>query len=828
MIHGVPRLFGGLMDSQYNYDQWYEDNYPRMTGHGLWLRGQEMNTLPREAYDTRPFRVLFARLSTYEDVATSFTHQLLYQIASEMPNVFPDLAYLPPPSDMDLFLEHKVPLLLGTNTKFGPERFSLIAFSLSIIQELLNIPAFLKTSGIPLSRAERLERPDVPLIILGGASAAYTSLFWEEGEFADGVFIGGEAGAIRQILEICTAGCTEKTEKKEILARLEAVPGFYTSGRPTTAVRAGTQRGETAVLGHAFVPYNEEELGSGYLQLSEGCRALCSFCAENWMHKPYLERAAADIVEQALVMKAEMGLESVDFFSFNFNMYSGFYPLFETCSRLFQKIYLKSQRFDMLAQDRAMAQYQAASGKSVFSCGLEGISGRLRKYLNKNLDDEALIVSIDLLFNLQARELKIFVLSTGEENAADLAEFDGLLKKIYERKRRQHARTRVVVSITPLVKFPWTPLEFDDAALPEAHEKSMKKISRVARVHHCEAREAMDTNEYLISQVLARAYDPRIKHALLSALEETQFIYSKTVPYFFYATFIRHLEALQCTVQGSLKGFSLEASRRKPWAVIETGIQRERLREIFEKNRVYEEVGAGFGERLIAKPGFTVEQYSAALAQKSKDERRKDLAVTLSGRAAGLPRKYFGLVLASAFMKADRALTPYFRSYAGSHAENCWHAVRSLSGDDIISLSWDMRALPLVDTLLNDPAALARINTYLGTWGKIHGEADPARVSFSFTFLSSYAFDPTTYCKIRGLKHVLKKNEAGCYALQFTPEALKKKIIMAATYTVPAGAQNWSVAVTPGEKFEIEIFMQEAFNLPAKDDWVRVQAIARS
>jgi hypothetical protein len=546
------------------------------------------------------------------------------------------------------------------------------------------------------------------------------------------------------------------------------------------------------------------------------------------MHKPYLERDAADIVEQALVMKAEMGLESVDFFSFNFNMYNGFYPLFETCSRLFQRIYLKSQRFDMLAQDRGMAQYQAASGKSVFSCGLEGISGRLRKYLNKNLDDEALLASIDLLFNLQARELKIFVLSTGEENETDLAEFDVLLEKMSARKRRHHARTRVVVSITPLVKFPWTPLEFDDAALPEAHEKSIKKISRVARVHHCEAREAMDPWEYFMSQVLVRAADPRIKQALLSALEEAHFIYYRTVPHSFYATFVRYLEALRCNVPGALKGFSLESSRRKPWAVIETGVARERLFEIFERNRRYEEVGAGFGERLITPPGFTVEQYSAALARKSKDERRQDLAVTLSGRARGLPRKYFGLALASAFMRTDRALTPYFHSYAGSHAENCWHAVRSLSGDDIISLSWDMRALPLVDALLNDPAALARINAYLGTWGKVHGEADPSRVSFSFTFLSPYAFDPTTYCKIRGLKHVLKKNEAGAYALLFTPEALKKKIIMAATYTVPAGAQNWSVAVTPGEKFEIETFMQEAFTLPIKDDWVRIQAIARS
>src|ERR1039457_996813 len=76
-----------------DFRDWYERVYPHLSGHGLWLRGGEPHTLPTEQYSRRPFRVLFARLSTYHDTAESFTHAMLYAIARSIAGVFPDLAY---------------------------------------------------------------------------------------------------------------------------------------------------------------------------------------------------------------------------------------------------------------------------------------------------------------------------------------------------------------------------------------------------------------------------------------------------------------------------------------------------------------------------------------------------------------------------------------------------------------------------------------------------------------------------------------------------------------------------------------------------------------
>jgi len=150
------------------------------------------------------------------------------------------------------------------------------------------------------------------------------------------------------------------------------VPGFLLAYNPKKSSKRA-QLKQIKVLEKGIVQYNEEELGSGYLQISEGCRGSCSFCAENWTRKPYRELSSSVLLEKSLIMKAEMGLENIDLFSFNFNMHSDFYKLLLGLSRTFRKIGLKSQRFDMFAGDPEMIFYQQAAGKASFSCGLEGI-----------------------------------------------------------------------------------------------------------------------------------------------------------------------------------------------------------------------------------------------------------------------------------------------------------------------------------------------------------------------------------------------------------------------------------------------------------------------
>ena len=315
------------MQTTPNFQAWYEQVYPELTSQGLWLRGGELNALSPNEYHGRDYRVMFVRLSTYFDTGYSFTHQLLYQIAVNTPGVFADLAYLPPRADLPYFEKENVPWLLGTQTKFGAQSFDLIGFSNSIVQELINLPHFLKNSGIPLKKSERMKRPDLPLIIMGGANALYSSCVTLGDSLVDGVFVGESDQALRQILEIARDGKKQGLPKQKILELLCQVSGFVEPVKAQTE-HSKSRKGfipnlnQSEALENGPVYFLEDQLGNSHLQISEGCPCFCSFCAESWDRKPYRERNAKNLLDVALRAKAAMGLDHIDIYSFNFNMHS--------------------------------------------------------------------------------------------------------------------------------------------------------------------------------------------------------------------------------------------------------------------------------------------------------------------------------------------------------------------------------------------------------------------------------------------------------------------------------------------------------------------------
>ena len=103
--------------------------------------------------------------------------------------------------------------------------------------------------------------------------------------------------------------------------------------------------------------YLADQLGSSHLQISEGCPCFCSFCAESWDRKPYRERRSDVLLRVARNLKAGMGLDEIDIYSFNFNMHSDLYQVLWDLVPLFRRIGLKSQRFDLLAHDPLMIEF---------------------------------------------------------------------------------------------------------------------------------------------------------------------------------------------------------------------------------------------------------------------------------------------------------------------------------------------------------------------------------------------------------------------------------------------------------------------------------------
>jgi hypothetical protein len=788
-------------------------------------------------------------MSTYLDTSESFTHPLLYQALADLPEVYPDLAYLPPPRDGALMEADGVPWLLGTQSKRGPGGFDVIAFSNAIVQELVNLPTLLARSGLALSPGERMARPDLPLLLLGGANSLHTSLLDHGGSPVDGIFTGDQLSDIQRIFSLCAAAKRDGLPKEALLERLEGVAGFT---RPGSGKPARKSNKETLDLRRLKSPrpslYKVEGLGQEPVAISRGCPAFCSFCAESFDLKPYRENPVDAVVENALRLKRDMGLEGIDLFSFNFNFYQDLYPLMEALARHFPAIGLKSQRFDMIAHDPDILDYLRAVGKGSLTFGMEGISSRLRRYLQKGLEEEDLWTALRAVLGRPTRELKVFMITTGLEEEEDFAEFEAFVRRLPTVFMSQNRKPRIVFSATPLVRFPWTPLEFAPAPGPEVYARAARRIGHIARMAGFEYRGAADEAENYVSQVLVRADRPGYWDALRDAAAETGFVYYREMDDSFMEALRGALAERGIGDDLALGGFDLEESRRKPWSRWETGVRRQWLHVQYKRARRFVDPGYCLGTTdeeascLACTACETKEDIALLTGLRRKhasdaegfDGRRKAfrqaaLPVTLEVRwgaaAIGLPRKYAAMVLASALMRAESSLALWYWRF-GSSAAPASGDNAPVAGIDRVTLEWLPEGESLLRDRLGDPAFLEAVSAALGPWGRLAGEVSAHEMPLepSYLFVSPFRPDPDAYARALGLRFTLRK-QAGRTVCEWSRDSLKKRIILGLEWAEGAkdGEAVWEVAVEGGPKFDPGTFLRKAFLLPDPEDWARIE-----
>ena len=131
------------LQSSQEIRQWYEKNYHLLSLAGVWLKGEEPNTMNPASFYQAELRFLICRLSTYRDVSVSLSHSLVAQIAQEITGVFTDFTFLPPPKDLEIMTASNIPLWTGTTTKEPPCAFDVLGISNSFVLELLNLPKLL-------------------------------------------------------------------------------------------------------------------------------------------------------------------------------------------------------------------------------------------------------------------------------------------------------------------------------------------------------------------------------------------------------------------------------------------------------------------------------------------------------------------------------------------------------------------------------------------------------------------------------------------------------------------------------------------------------------
>ncbi|MCX7886529.1 MAG: radical SAM protein [Verrucomicrobiae bacterium] len=454
-----------------DYSKFFAAHAARMQQAALFVPRPDP-TFGNPAFAEAPLRLLIVRLSPFRDVDRSTAHLFLFDAVRRVePRAYVDLVFFPPKHDRRLLLEHGIPLLTGIQSWRSAEDFDMIFVSNAFVLEMINLPFLLRHSGWPVLAVERAGR--YPPVILGGSNArAAQSL----APFVDGIFRGEAEEALAEVV------------------RTRRVP----------AETVKLMRPRAGLLPLRYPILNGPEAGTARLQITYGCPFTCAFCFEGFDRKPYREIPADELIAHARRLKQQVGCEEIDLYSFNFNTHSEIARLIIELNRIFERVSFKSQRVDILAQTPWLLPLELAAGKRSFTLGIEGISERLRTFLNKSLATGDIHSVLQALLRERVREVKLFYVLTGYETREDLAEFRAFVHWLKGQRQATNPAVRIIFSVGFLVRMPGTPLEHDRVFLEEAHfTPILDAVKSVCEDGRFELRLATAWPEYVATQVLA-------------------------------------------------------------------------------------------------------------------------------------------------------------------------------------------------------------------------------------------------------------------------------------------------------------------------------------
>ncbi|WP_419175491.1 radical SAM protein [Desulfosediminicola sp.] len=469
---------------------------------------------------------------------SSLGYQLVYALLAEDDQLVCERFFLPENGEPLRSMESQRPL----------NHFPLIFISISFEHDYLNLVKMLRAASIEPFAGNRSESisSEQPLVICGGVA---TFMNPEPlAPFVD-LMILGEAEPVLPALVQEIADSYEGKTRSELLRSLATtrsscyVPGLYTpvydedgllssyqaeAGIPQHVTKSVVEK--SPVAGHSQLITPEAEFSEMHLtELGRGCSRGCRFCAAGFIYRPprlwdgdaVVEglRARYSDVDRVGLLGMEMAnSESLEMIS-DYLRESG-------CALSFSSL-----RADRLNQP--LIDLLSASKLKSVAIAPDGCSERLRRVINKGLDEQDLLDAAERLVDAGIFKLKLYLMiGLPTESDEDLQEAIDLVKKIKDRidpiGKARGRLTEIGISVNCFAPKPWTPFQYHPFGmsdpLPKGELGDSKKVvmelkrrqkllrrelSKIANVHL-----QFDKPESVLFQaVLARA-DRRIATVL--------------------------------------------------------------------------------------------------------------------------------------------------------------------------------------------------------------------------------------------------------------------------------------------------------------------------
>ncbi len=428
---------------------------------------------------------------TYDIGMSHLGMKILYSLINGREDYSCERVFAPGMDFEEIMRREDIPLY-SLETLTPVKDFDFIGFTMQYELSYTNVLNMLELAGIPVMAADRSDEL-FNIVCAGGPCVCNPEPL---ADFFD-LFILGEGEEVNlELMDLYKQMKSQGATKKEFLLEASKIKGIYVpSLYEVTYNDDGTVKAVTAQENvppvvkkriiddfdnifypdNFVVPFTDIVHNRISVEVLRGCIRGCRFCQAGFIYRPYREKSAKSVCEQAMALCENTGYEELSLASLSTSDHSeiegiltGLIPYTE---KEHVSLSLPSLRVDNFSKE-LMDEIKKVR-KSGLTFAPEAGTQRLRDVINKNVTEEELMRTCRTAFEGGYASVKLyFMMGLPTETDEDIKGMAELAQRVvdlyYSLPTRPKGRgVQVSISTATFVPKPFTPFEFEPQATRE-------------------------------------------------------------------------------------------------------------------------------------------------------------------------------------------------------------------------------------------------------------------------------------------------------------------------------------------------------------------------